>query len=703
MAVESRSESTPEVTKASTPQQAAAPVVDEKALVAEVDQKFTNWRSMKRPHEVQWFVNAASTRGLTNVRWNDYTTRLETAKIPNYKNNPSINKILPKFRARKSKFLKTRYTPVVIPASSDKEDKLNAVASQKALEYASRKHSLENVYRRALNWALQCGKAFIWIYWDDNALAMMKDPMTGQVIEAPLGDVGFDAGSPFEVLVPDMGVENIGLQHEIMRVRAIPLEELKLRYSKVPGIENLKGDTNSEDLFQYQKQIATLSARTNVGYAGGMNDKSDRDLNFVIRKELFTRPCGKYPQGRYVVTAGGMVLKAQNVLPYGFASNPTNPYPVIEITDIELPGQFWPTSIVEQLLGPQREYDDYRQKLRNHLAKQTHPKVIASVFNKWAANAWNDEAGEVIRIVTPPGVPPPTIWTPPPISGDIWQAMQLNRVEMDEISTIPPTTQGDAGRTTSGFQVNLLQEANDAINAPDVRGHELAFEELYKKTRQIMAKGYQTPRLIAIAGRAHIPDVQEFSTNNIDENAEIIVYTGSSLASSPAIRTQQVIELWNSGLLVDDMNPAEGKRRALTMLDANGIGEFQEEKRRDEEKARLENLNIGKQQFVNPPLIFDDHQIHYNIHTDQMKSPEFEMWDETKQKELFVHTLLHMKFINPMTAINTAAELGIPEIIPMLMPAPLPAVNQPPAVGGVEAPVEEAPPAAAPPPPEQSY
>ena len=696
--VESRSENTPEVAPTQPAKVGPAKLqqssYDEKAVVSEVDQKYASWRALKRPLEVQWFVNAATTRGLANVKWNDALTRLEERKVPSYKVRPSINKVLPKFRARRSKFLKIRYTPIIIPASSDKEDKMNAVASQKAIEYAARQNGLEKVYRKTLNWALQCGKGFIWLYWDDNAQVLMKDPTTGETVMAALGDVGFDAGSPFEVLVPDLGVEDIGSQHEIMRVRAIPLEELKLRYKDVPGIENIKGDSNSEDLFQYQKQIATLSAKTNVGMVSALADKSDKDLNFVIRKELFSRPCHKYPNGRYVVIAGGKVLKYQEVLPYGFGGNKSNPYPVVEFTDIEMAGQFWPTSIVEQLIGPQREYNDYRSKIMNHLDKQTHPKVIVSVFCKWPTNAWNDEAGEVVKIVTPPGVAPPIVWTPPPISGDIWQAMSLVRMEIDEISSMPPTASGDAGKTTSGFQVNLLQEANDSINAPDVRGHEMAMEELYRKTRKIMAQGCQIPRLINMAGRAHIPDVIEFSTNNIDENSEIIVYTGSALADSPAIRTQQVIELWNSGMLVDDVNPAEGKRRALTMLDPNGMGQFQEEKKRDEEKARLENLTFQKGGFVKPPIPFDDHQIHYMQHTDQMKSPEFDIWDEAKQQELFAHTLFHMKFINPQQAIQTALELGMVSLIPILMPPMMPQTN--PQEGESEA----APPAAPPPPPQ---
>jgi hypothetical protein len=620
-------------------------------------------------------------RGLTNVKWNEVSNSLESPTRATYKQRPSINKILPKARQRKSKYLKNRYTPIIIPASGDKEDKMNAVASQKALEYAARKSQLERIYRHTVDWTISTGKGFIWLYWDNSAKALVKS-FDGRGIQEELGEIVFEAGNPFEVLVPDMGLPTIGEQHEIMRVRAIPLEELKLKYGTVPGIDAVKGDVAGDDMFQYQKQIATLSTKAQTGLLGSA-EKSDKELNYVVRKELFSRPCGKYPKGRYVVTASNVVLKYQEILPYGFQDDPSNPYPVVEFPDIELAGQFWPTSTVEQLISPQKEYTELRFKLINHLNKQAHPKVIASVYSKWPVDAWTEEAGEIIRIVTPPGVMEPKVIVPPAISQDLWKALATINEEIHEIASLPPVASGFSGGETSGFQVNLQQEASDSVHAPDIRGHEMAFEELYRKARKIMAQGYTTPRLISVTGRAHIPDVMEFSKDNIDENAEIIVNTGSAMSNSPAVRTQQVIELWNSGLLQDEMNPAEGKRRALTMLDANGVGEFQQEKRRAEEKARLENLRFERGEMVRPPLPFDDHMIEYQVHTDQMMSPEFDItWDDVRQKELFVHAILHAKYINPQQAVNMALEMGFVELLPMLMPPQLPGLPPPPGPGG---------------------
>lgn len=639
--------------------------------VAKVNREFAAYRTLKRPIEVSWYIAQAFTRGVSDVRWNDVTATLEQRQIPQHKRGYSINKILPKVRKRKADYLKPKYQPTILPATSDKEDKMNAVATEKALQYVARKRGLRKVYREMLNWPITCSKGFISLFWDATKEIMISDPLTGKAIGAQRGDVIFDSMSPFEIFIPDLGVERLAKQAKFIRARAMPLDEVKRLFSDCPDIGRLGGDSSSEDVSQYQKQIAALANKGNIGVVSNSGTSAvDRELKFVIVKEHFCRPTSEWPKGTYAVVAKDMLLKFQDFLPYGF-HDMDNPYPIVEFADIELAGQFWGTCIVDQLINPQREYNELRRGLRDHLEKMKHPKVIVSVFAKWPENAWNSEAGEVIRIVTPPGMMEPKIITPPQIASDLWRNLEVLRSEIDELS-VSTAALGEQGSTTSGFQVNILNEASSAVNAPDIEGHELAFQDLYLKTRRMMKTGYTKPLLINAVGRNHVQDVIEFSSDQIDENAEIIIYTGSTLSDSPAIRTQQVVELWNNGLIKDENNLAESQRKALTMLDADGIGEFQEEQRRDEEKARLENMNIGKGNHVKPPLPMDNHLIHIGQHKDQIVSPEFDMWDDVKQKELFVHYLLHMKWVNPAQSIQTALELGLTDIIPLLYPAQMP-------------------------------
>jgi hypothetical protein len=662
---------------------------DPQHIVAQIQKKYQAWRDLRRPYEIQWYINAAVVRGMINVRWNPVLQKLENAAVPSYKHQTGTNLILPKFRARKAKFLKNKYQPVVVPSSTDKDDRLNALASQKGLEYIARKTKLEQVYKEVVDYALLGGKGFMWVYWDSSAKRNVKDPVTGQLVEnAPVGDIVVVPGSPFEILVPDLGVSHIGQQPEFLRVRLEPINQFKLRYADVPNIDEVKADGSAADLFQYQRQIATLGTRSNIGILGGATTQSTKDLDQVTVIEHFEAPCAKYPNGRFTVVAGNKLIRYMETLPYGFA-NDTNPYPVVEFSDLEFAGQFWPTTTVEQLVPAQREYNYLRMKLSNHLAKLVHPKVIVSAHAKWPKNAWTDEAGEVIRILTPPGVMEPKVVQMPPISQDVWNTLRLVKEEFDVIPTLYAVSQGETSGTTSGFQANLLQEANDSVHAPDIRSHELQFEELYRKIRRMMAQGYTVPRFISAIGRNYIPDVVELVSNHIDENAEIIVMTTNTLSHSPAVRTQQVIELWSSGILQNQQNPEEAKRKAFTLLDSTGLGEFQEEQRRDEEKARLETLAIQRRQPIEAPLPFDDHMIHYTVHTDETKSPAFGLYDPQQKTQLYLHIVEHMKYFNPQQAFNTLNQLGLGQFGPMMFPEmyqpPPPAAapaNQPPS-GGV--------------------
>ena len=110
-----------------------------KAMAAEVNQKYQQWRDQRRSYEQQWYINAAFDRGYHNANWNEQRGQLEVKAAPSWRERIVLNFIRPKNKARQGKFLKSKFMPTVIPASSDREDKLNAAASQSALEYILRK------------------------------------------------------------------------------------------------------------------------------------------------------------------------------------------------------------------------------------------------------------------------------------------------------------------------------------------------------------------------------------------------------------------------------------------------------------------------------------------------------------------------------------------------------------------------------------
>src|SRR5581483_8330045 len=224
--------------------------------------------------------------------------------------------------------------------------------------------------------------------------------------------------------------------------------------------------------------------------------------------ELFTRPSGRFPNGRYVVVIGDVLAKYQESLPYDFADM-ENPFPFVELTDVPTVGQFWGTTIVEQLVPIQKAYNQIRYKLDRHLHKMIHNKWIVYKQHQLPEGSLTNDADEVVEANFIPGMPEPHQQQSVPISSDVWRALQVFKEEIDDVSQIYPSAEGKAG-AESGFHAQLLQEAVDEIMVPEARGHEMAIEDAALKIRRLMKIGYEVPRLISIEGRNSQPDVFEF-------------------------------------------------------------------------------------------------------------------------------------------------------------------------------------------------
>jgi len=646
-----------------------APSEEDKALIADVDSKFTQWRSVRQPHESQWFINAAFFRGQQYVYWHERDNRLATPEAPARRVRLPINRLQSKIRARLAKFVKNRPQPVVIPASTDFRARQDARMSSKALEYAWQKLRLEVSYREALQWAAQTNHGLWWFYWDNSKSARMKnlDPMTGKqtVVEIPAGqpgsgDIGVEVDSPFNLLVADPAEANIGLQPEIMRIKLRAVADVKARYDEL-GVY-VKADTTLsggiERGEQFDRKISQLASS---GGGVGASPASEGKATHVVVKEWFERPTPSYPQGRYAVVAGGVLLRYQEELPYGFHDLP-NPYPCVDFQDFLQVGQFWGTTILEQLIPIQKEYNLMRSKVAENIRMMAFPKVLAATQHRIPAGAWTNTPGEMIEYVAHPNIPPPTIITPAPIATDVWRATEALRTEFDEVSHIYPETEGRAGSSNSGFQTNLLQEATDQVHAPDIRAHELAVEEAAWKIRRLMKQGYSVPRLLTVAGRDLQPEVFEFSAEDIDENAEVRVQAGSALPMLRGARIQSIMELYNAGLLGDPADP-ETRRRALSMLELGTIDDSYNYARLDEDQANVENTGMAEGQPINLPDFWENHAIHYRVHTSLLKSAEGDSLDEATRHSLISHVISHVKYQNPQAAIQLAIQYQMPEVV----------------------------------------
>jgi len=536
---------------------------------------------------------------------------------------------------------------------------------------------------------------------------MIKDPNgQNQYLDQPLGDIVLEAGSPYEVLVSDPSCQNLGEQAEIMRIRLQLVSDMQARYPEYA--ELIIGDSSSEDLFRYEQLTGALTGR---GYVGdGKKKAGTSQKKYVLVTERFKRPGGDHPQGQYQVMIGEIIVRDEE-LPHGFFDM-DNPYPVVSYPDQEKAGQFWGPTVSEQMIDLQREYNLVRSKLSEHMRILAFPKLFVAMQHQLAQGAWTADAGQFIEYVAHPDIEPPTPWVPPPISQDVWQLVQLMQKEFDDVSQIFPAVEGKAGQATSGFQTNLLQEASEGVHAPDVRCHELATEDLFRKIRRMTKRYYEKPRLLAITGSNYEPEVIEFSADSIDEYADLSIEAGSALPTFKAARQDTVMNLYNSGLLGDVADP-EVRRRALTLLELGSVEEAFDRARTDENQAKrdLQILtDIRQDPTMVDPHAWENHKIHYNVKTDWLKSPDGQAAHPMARRAVIRNVVLHARYIDANSALKVALQEQMdPDVIQVIyqemIPAPPPpGMGMPPGMGpgmpppGGQPPMPPGPPPPGPPP-----
>lgn len=629
-----------------------------------VDAAYEFGQRTRLPYERMWYTMHAAIRSNQYLVWSDADERLVApVKVPN-RIRLTINRMQALWKARLAKFVKNRPIATVVPSTLDVQDKLDARLTTKAIEYQWRIGKLEALYVQTAAMAGIYGHAFWFYHWNPTKLARVKVEIgTEEFIEtAPVGDIEVELVPPFQVYVGDPSIHELALQPWILRCRFVGTDVIESRWKK-----EVSGESRaSTEAMNYQFRIGALTpSGSGVGLVESGQEAVGND--HVLLQEYYERPTPTYPKGRYIAKTREGVLEYQEELPFNFADL-YNPYPATDFADQVFPGQFWQPAVLETVLPLQREYNLFRSKIAEQVRLQAFPKILVATQHRMAPGAWTPDAGEMVEYVANPNIPEPKPIMQPPISADVWRGVELMQREMSDVTHIYPETVGGVGSATSGFQTNLLQEATDAVHAPDIRLHELAIEEVGIKLRRMMKKGYSLQRMLNIAGHNMQPEAFEFSQDNIDDQAEIKVETGSALPTLKAAKIQMVSELWKAGLLGNAQNP-EDVRQVRQLLEMGSIEEQFDYDRQDEEAARLENAAAEKGKDLKRPEFFENHAIHYRQHTTSLKAPSSQRWPQERRLALVRHTIDHAKYINPQTALAIAQEYGLTDLVAELSAA----------------------------------
>ena len=341
--------------------------------------------------------------------------------------------------------------------------------------------------------------------------------------------------------------------------------------------------------------------------------------------ELWMKPNRRHPEGLFVAWAGRNTLVEPCKYPYDHGQ-----LPFTQIGSVMRPGTQHYTSIVSDLRTPQMELNKFHAQMilvREHFA---NPKWWIPAELELEEDP-DDSPNQILRGASNGGMFKPELIMPttmPPNDQGAWI-----EAEMMDVAGSHEVSQAQVpGRVDSAKAIELLQEDDNG-----------RAQELLRTIRKAISTGYwQQLRLVQQFGdpevvfqaysREGFPETHRLMTTKLDPGMRIRVSMGTGLSSSRAARQEQVLNMWDQGIITDRELMAELLDMPVSAVSPSNSFDIR--------LARNENLSIADGIAI-VPNSWDNHEIHLREHNNFRKTTDYMMLSTETKNKFEMHCELH--------------------------------------------------------------
>jgi hypothetical protein len=542
------------------------PSMEESEQVKLVEEKFREAEEARRILEETWLQCVAFRLGKQWHRYNWNTGQLELPRAPSWRVRATHNLIRPKARQASAALTADLPQLDVEPMSSQEQDRLAARVGKDVLQYLHERLRWEKLYVSVADWCVMCGTAFIKDAWDPYSQEMMAapvapDPLVAMGLEAPaldaetgeplppdvrgllapIGQITSQFVSPFE-MYPQPGVQSWEDTEWVIHAKVRTLDYIRTRYPEKG--RHVKSESENQNGGFLERRVSDIME------AGGERPVQRKQGSAVVL-EYWEKPCEKYPDGRLITVANGVVLRA-SALPHQYLiQRRWLPFTCFVYEPYEL--RVWGQGLVEDLIPLQREYNRIVSDLLGILKTTGMPKILWPSTAGVGPQAWTTQPGEKIPFQVIPGethqVLPQVIQ--PGAIPPVWLEM-LDRIKAD-MDDVAMRHQVSTGNTvpglTAGVSIQLTQEADNRAFGPIGALFHEAIAMHGMQALALAKENYAEQRLGYITGQEDARALFAFSATDLPDNADVRAVAASKTPMSRAAKQQQLFDLYDRGAL----------------------------------------------------------------------------------------------------------------------------------------------------------
>lgn len=634
-----------------------------------------------------WFRNILYYLGEHWFEWfeSQATFRYKYLLDPNTP-TPVFNMIRDNVRSTKALILNKKYVATVWPNSNEESDKNAAKLGRSIIEWldALNGNDIEDVKEEVAMWMVLTGNGFARAFPDRDTgkYVVGKD---GKVIDGPV-DVGSEALTPFNVVVPYIGRK---LEHK----KWVGIRTLREKEWIEDTYHILLSDgTSNPQLIEYEKQLLTLVGNVSPWKGRGITSAGSLALDTTdldLLQEIEMRPTKEHPNGRYIVVAGGKVLKNEENMPV-----PTDRktgdwnYSITHFPYNATPGSFWASGSVDDQISPQNNINEIDQALAINRKTIGRPWVLTPsnvILKRISAKGvgvlnltYDARTSMGARPVIEPGIPYPQ---------QILEERANHRQAAQDTSGDPKNVLrgGTPHAGASGVLVDILRESAEQSHAPDISRFYRNWTKFNKKRIIVAQHVIRETRTLKIVGAGNKVEVRTFKGADLCNNTDVRYELDSGLSSTNAGKNELLLRMAQYGIFGDIAQEPDLRREVLKRFGLSGIPEKQnlQQERAERENLRLATGNIknialpnlpmqdpvtgqpinddkGKPIMLFPPsfdplFIHDDHAVHILTHEQTIFGAAFEDWPNDRKMMAIAHRDLHIAALQKTMQENVQA------------------------------------------------
>jgi len=547
-----------------------------------------------------------------------------------------------------SKMTRVKPAVEVIPANDEFEDLNSAKAVDLLLKHLWYINDSDTILQKMHRHKYIFGNAYLMIDWDttlgdlhpDYVLLRNKKQLDKLPKGAPIrtGDVRYDVLLPWNILVdPD---KEWGKSKVLFKQECMHLEEARDKYP-----EHAKALKASKNAFEFSLQSL----------------KDIKKANHILIHTMWHKADDHFPKGRKIVFTNELILEDGEL---GFSHGE---FPVIRLTDIDVPGSVHGISRYQQALNMQTSHNNLSQSIMKNEFLMAAPKWM---MPRGACKL--DQLANGRTIVQYQGPVAPQLVQMNPTSSTTFDFRDRIENDLGKIMGVHAVSRGEPPKgITAAVALQFLNEQETERGMTDIAKHNLVIREIAIKTVSTAGDYYEIDdgRMIRILGRENKHMVKYFDAANLHKDYDIRIQNSSAIPQSQAARMERILQTmqYSPGLFTPE--------RWAELLEFGSTEKMHTLVTAAIHSAESENEDILEGLPSEEPKEWEDHITHLRVHYKKMQQRSFKEDVTEENRQAFI---MHVKVTEMLAAEIAeknplfAAKLAEIEQYPMFYEAPVP-------------------------------